>query len=85
VNKVLEKSPTILALIKGGKVNLIINTPVGKGPKSDDYKIRTLAISAGVPYTTTMSAAQAVVAAIEAVIKKGLDVKSLQEYYNKKQ
>ncbi len=83
VNKVLEKAPTILDLIKNGKVNLIINTPVGKGPKSDDYKIRTLAISAGVPYTTTMSGAQAVVAAIEAVIKKGLSVKSLQEYYKK--
>ena len=77
VNKVLEKAPTIIDYIKAGKVNLIINTPVGKGPKSDDYRIRTLAISAGVPYTTTMSAAQAVVAAIEAVKKKGLEVKSL--------
>jgi carbamoyl-phosphate synthase large subunit len=81
VNKVLEKAPTVLDLIKHGKINLIINTPVGKGPKSDDFKIRTLAISAGVPYTTTMSGAQAVVAAIEAVMKKGLNVKPLQEYY----
>jgi carbamoyl-phosphate synthase large subunit len=81
VNKVLEKSPTIIDYIKSGKVNLIINTPAGKGPKSDDYRIRTMAIAAGVPYTTTMSGAQAVVAAIEAVKKKGIEVKSLQEYY----
>jgi carbamoyl-phosphate synthase large subunit len=81
VNKVLEKSPTVIDLIKNGKVNLIINTPVGKGPKSDDYRIRTTAIGAGVPYTTTMSGAQAVVAAIEAVKKQGIEVKSLQEYY----
>jgi carbamoyl-phosphate synthase large subunit len=84
VNKVLEKGPTIIDYIKTGKVNLIINTPVGKGPKSDDYTIRTTAIAAGIPYTTTMSGAQAVVAAIEAVKKDGLGVKSLQEYYKNK-
>lgn len=83
VNKVSEKAPTILDYIKTGKVNLIINTPVKKGPGSDDYQIRTLAIAAGVPYTTTMSGAQAVVCAIEAVKKKGVGVKPLQEYYKK--
>jgi carbamoyl-phosphate synthase large subunit len=84
VNKVLEKGPTVIDYIKTGKVNLIINTPVGKGPKSDDYTIRTTAIGAGIPYTTTMSGAQAVVAAIEAVKKDGVGVKSLQEYYKNK-
>jgi carbamoyl-phosphate synthase large subunit len=84
VNKAPEKYPTILDLIKAGKVNLIINTPVSKGPKSDDYRIRMQAIASGVPYTTTMSGAQAVVAAMEAVLKKGLNVKSLQEYYKKR-
>jgi carbamoyl-phosphate synthase large subunit len=83
VNKVKEKGYTILNSIKDGKIDLIINTPVNKGPGSDDYQIRTLAITAGVPYTTTMSGAQAVVAGIEAVKKKGLEVKSLQEYYKK--
>ncbi len=81
VNKVGEKYPTVLDFIKEGKINMIINTPVGKGPKSDDYRIRTLAITAGVPYTTTMSGAQAVVTAIEAVKVKGIGVKPLQEYY----
>jgi carbamoyl-phosphate synthase large subunit len=84
VNKVGEKYPTILDIIKTGNVNLIINTPVKKGPGSDDYQIRTLAIAAGVPYTTTMSGAQAVVCAIEAVKKKGVGVKPLQEYYKSK-
>ena len=81
VNKVAETYPTVLDFIKEGKINMIINTPVGKGPKSDDYRIRTLAITAGVPYTTTMSGAQAVVTAIEAVKVKGIGVKPLQEYY----
>jgi carbamoyl-phosphate synthase large subunit len=81
VKKARESGENILDCIKKGRIHLIINTPVDKGPGSDDYQIRTQAIAMGVPYTTTMSAAQAVVAAIEAVKKSGLDVKPLQEYY----
>jgi carbamoyl-phosphate synthase large subunit len=81
VKKVHEGRPNIIDLIKDRKVDLIVNTPVSKGPKSDDYEIRRQAIILGVPYTTTMSAALAVVTAIEAVTKKDTTVKSLQEYY----
>ena len=70
-------------MIKAGKINLIINTPAGKGPRSDDYQIRLHAISLGVPYTTTMSGAQALVYAIESVSKKEVEVMPLQEYYKK--
>jgi len=81
VKKVHEGRPNIIDLIKDRKVDLIINTPVSKGPKSDDFEIRRQAVILGVPYTTTMSAALAVVTAIEAVTKKETTVKSLQEYY----
>ncbi|HRU39921.1 MAG TPA: carbamoyl-phosphate synthase large chain, partial [Candidatus Goldiibacteriota bacterium] len=83
IGKVSDKKPNILDAIKTGRISLIINTPVKKGPGSDDYLIRTLAVTMGVPYTTTISGAQAVVAAIEAVKKRGLDVKPLQEYYRR--
>ncbi|MCE5301001.1 MAG: carbamoyl-phosphate synthase large subunit [Spirochaetia bacterium] len=83
VKKVHEGRPNIIDLIKDKKVGLIINTPVSKGPKSDDYEIRRQAIILGVPYTTTMSAALAVVTAIGTVRKKDVTVKSLQEYYKK--
>ncbi|HRQ43222.1 MAG TPA: carbamoyl-phosphate synthase large subunit [Candidatus Goldiibacteriota bacterium] len=81
VKKVSEASPNILDTMKAGKVQLIINTPVGKGPRSDDYMIRTQAIALGIPYTTTMAGAQAVVTAIEAAGETGMSVKSIQEYY----
>jgi len=81
VRKAAEKSPNIIDLIKSGVVSLIINTPAGKGPRSDDYKIRLNAIIQGTPFTTTISGAQAVVSAIEAVKKGGMSVKPVQEYY----
>jgi len=81
VKKVHEGRPNIVDLIKDKKVDLIINTPVGKGPRSDDFEIRRTAIILGVPYTTTLSGAQAVVTAIESVKRKDVMIKSLQEYY----
>ncbi|MBP7793022.1 MAG: carbamoyl-phosphate synthase large subunit [Candidatus Goldbacteria bacterium] len=84
VKKVQEGRPNIVDMIKDKKVDLIINTPVGKGSRSDDFEIRRKAIMLGIPYTTTLSGAQAVVTAIESVKKKNVMIKSLQEYYKKK-
>ncbi len=81
VLKVHEGRPNIIDLIKDKKVDLIINTPVGKGARSDDFEIRTHAVMMSVPYTTTLSGAQAVVTAIESIREKGMDVKPMQEYH----
>ncbi len=81
VKKVHEGRPNIIDLIKDKKVDLIINTPAGKGPRSDDFEIRRNAILFGVPYTTTLSGAQAIVTAIDSINKKKFTIKSLQEYY----
>lgn len=81
VKKVYEGRPNIIDFIKNKKVDLIINTPVGKGPRSDDFEIRRHAILFGVPYTTTLSGAQAVVTAIQAIKEKKLTIMSIQEYY----
>ncbi len=81
LKKIAEGKPNILDLIKEGKIDLIINTPSGKTPRADEVKIRSLAVSRGVPCVTTISGAQASVNGIEALMKEGLEVKSLQEYH----
>ena len=84
VLKVYEARPNILDYIKDGKISLIINTPSGRIPREDEVKIRSTAIMHGVPCITTISGAQASVNAIEALLKKDLDVKPLQAYHRNK-
>jgi carbamoyl-phosphate synthase large subunit len=68
-------------MIKNGEINLIINTPRGRNPKLDEVAIRANAVSYKIPYTTTISGAQAVVNAIESMKRGNLRVKALQDYY----
>ncbi|MFH0940534.1 MAG: carbamoyl-phosphate synthase large subunit [Candidatus Omnitrophota bacterium] len=84
LKKVYEGESNILDYIKDGKINLIINTPSGRIPREDEVKIRSTAIMHGVPCITTISGAQASVNGIEVLLKKDLDVKSLQAYHSKK-
>ncbi|MEK7849793.1 MAG: carbamoyl-phosphate synthase large subunit [Candidatus Omnitrophota bacterium] len=84
LKKVYEGGPNILDYIKDGKINLIINTPSGRIPREDEVKIRSTAIMHGVPCITTISGAQASVNGIEVLLKKDLDVKSLQAYHSRK-
>ncbi len=81
VSKLYEKRPHIVDMIKSGQINLIINTPRGKLTKRDETIIRSTAILHDVPLVTTIAGAQATVNAIEALTKKALTVKSLQEYH----
>jgi len=60
---------------------LVINTPSGRIPREDEVKIRSAVILYNIPYTTTISGAQATTNGIEALMKKGLEVKSLQKYH----
>jgi carbamoyl-phosphate synthase large subunit len=81
--KIAEARPNILDLMKDGKIQLVINTPSGRIPREDEVKIRSQVILYNIPYTTTISGAQATVNGIEALIKKELQVRSLQEYHKK--
>ncbi len=81
VNKVSEGRPHIVDMIKNGEINLIINTPRGRNPKLDEVAIRANAVSYKIPYTTTISGAQAVVNAIESMKRGNFRVKALQDYY----
>ncbi len=82
VAKINEGRPNVLDVISNKKVDLIINTPVGKKGAIDDSYIRKAAIKNKISYMTTMAAAKATVEGIKAV-KNGdiLPVKSLQEFH----
>ncbi len=81
VNKVWEGRPNAVDLIISGKVQLLINTPLGKYSQRDDYELRRAALMHRVPYTTTMSAAAAACDAVIALRSSPGDVLSLQERY----
>ncbi len=83
VNKLQEGRPNILDLITNGKIDLIINTPIGKDRNADDSYLRKAAIKKKVPYMTTMAAAKATVSGIQSLKKPGCgEVKSLQELHS---
>lgn len=81
--KIAEGRPNVLDLMKDGKIQLVINTPTGRMPREDEVKIRSRVILYNIPYTTTISGAQATVNGMEALLKKDLEVKALQEYHKK--
>ncbi len=73
---------TILDLINKEEISFLINTPGGKKTKIDEAKIRALAVMHNVPLITTIAGASATVNGLEAVKKKGFDVKALQDYHS---
>ncbi|HXF36221.1 MAG TPA: carbamoyl-phosphate synthase large subunit [Actinomycetota bacterium] len=81
VAKVSEGSPNAVELIRRGEVDLVINTPFGREPRSDGWAIRTAAAAARVPCITTLPGVLAAVRGIEA-LRAGLgEPWSLQEHH----
>ena len=68
-------------LISSGKVDLVVNTPRGRGPRADGAYIRTAANVHQVPCLTTVAAALAAAAGIAEWSGHGLSVRSLQEFH----
>ncbi len=81
VYKVNEGRPHIGDFIKSGKVDLILNTPLGKESFFDEKAIRRAAMQYRIPCITTLSGGSAVVEGIEALQKNSAQVCSLQEYH----
>ncbi len=71
-----------LDAMRDGKIDLIINTPLGPNSRADGQKIRTLATRMEIPLITTLSAAQAAVNGIRAMMAAELNVRSLQAHYD---
>jgi carbamoyl-phosphate synthase large subunit len=81
VFKVNEGRPNAVDHIVNGEIDLVINTPLGKKSFFDEGALRRMAVSYGVPYTTTLSAASAAVQAIQAMRSGQIRVSSLQEWH----
>ncbi|MDX2192350.1 MAG: carbamoyl-phosphate synthase large subunit [Gemmatimonadales bacterium] len=81
VRKVHEGRPNAIDLINSQRIQLLVNTPLGKLTQQDDYRMRRAALQHRVPYTTTLSGASAAVDGIIAMKGRELEVRSLQEWH----
>jgi carbamoyl-phosphate synthase large subunit len=81
LNKIGEGSPHVVDSIRSGHVDLLINTPVGRGARTDGWEIRRAAIEHGIPCITTMTGATAAARAIGARRAGRPEVHSLQELH----
>ncbi len=81
VKKLADGHPNLIDYLKNDDVSLIINTPNGKGARTDEGRIRAAAVQFGVPCITTIDAGFAAINAMEALRNQELSVLSLQERY----
>jgi carbamoyl-phosphate synthase large subunit len=81
VFKVKEGRPNVVDLIKGDRIQLIINTPRGQDTFFDEKAIRRAAVLARIPTITTIAAAQAAVEGIAAMQKHHTTVFALQQLH----
>jgi carbamoyl-phosphate synthase large subunit len=84
VYKVKEGRPTVVDLIKGERIQLIINTPHGVDPFFDEKAIRRAAVSARIPTITTLSAARAAAEGISALQRGQIRVQALQKLHTER-
>jgi carbamoyl-phosphate synthase large subunit len=83
VYKVNEGRPNIVDLIKTAKVDLVINTPLGRESFYDEKSIRRAAIRYNIPCITTLSAASAAARGMRAMAGHGADVAALQDLHRR--
>jgi carbamoyl-phosphate synthase large subunit len=81
VFKVNEGRPNIVDLIKTGKINLVINTPLGRESFYDEKSIRRASIRYNIPCITTLSAAHAAVRGIRSLVELHREVACLQDLH----
>jgi carbamoyl-phosphate synthase large subunit len=81
VFKVKEGRPNVVDLIKGERIQLIINTPRGQDTFFDEKAIRRAAVLARVPTITTIAAAQAALEGIAAMQQRNVSVYALQSLH----
>jgi len=81
VRKLQEGHPNLLDHLIDGRVQLIFNTPRGKGARTDEGRIRAASVLHGVPCITTLPAAEACVRAMEALRSEPLAVQPIQDRF----
>ncbi len=73
--------PNAIDLIINREIDLVMNSPSGKGAKTDEGRIRAFAISHGIHVITSIAGAQAAVNGIESLVSKPLEVRAIQDYH----
>jgi carbamoyl-phosphate synthase large subunit len=81
INKIGEGSPHVVDWIERDEVDLVINTPVGTGARTDGWEIRSAAVARGIPCITTITGGMAAARAISAARRGEPAVVSLQEIH----
>src|ERR1700681_1774029 len=81
VFKVNEGRPNIVDLVKTAKIDLVINTPLGRESFYDEKSIRRAAIRYNIPCITTLAAAHAAARGIQALLEQGTEVAALQDLH----
>ena len=79
VYKVKEGRPNVVDLIKGERIQLIVNTPHGQDTFFDEKAIRRAAVTQRIPTITTIAAARAAAEGIAAIQRRQITVNALQE------
>ena len=77
--KIHEGASSVVDAIAAGEISLMINTPLGVATRDDGYELRRAAVRHGITYATTLAAAQALIAGMQAARAGELDVAPLQE------
>jgi carbamoyl-phosphate synthase large subunit len=82
VKKLQEGHPNLIDSLIDGRVQLIFNTPRGKGARTDEGRIRAASVLYGVPCITTLPAAEACVRAMEGLRTDVLSVQPIQDRFS---
>ncbi len=81
IKKLQEGHPNVIDFMIDGDLQLVINTPLGKGARTDEGRIRATAVSHGVPCITTIQAADAAVHAMAALRNEEMEVEAVQDRF----
>jgi carbamoyl-phosphate synthase large subunit len=81
IKKLQYGHPNLLDYMIDGDLQLVMNTPSGKGARTDEGRIRAAAVSHGIPCLTTLQAAEAAVGAMEALREEEMTVQAVQDRF----
>jgi len=81
VKKIQHGHPNLLDHMRDGDLGLVMNTPSGKGARTDEGRIRAAAVSHGIACLTTIQAADAAVRAMEAMREEEMTVQAVQDRF----
>ena len=81
LKKIKQGHPNVLDYMGDGDLQLVLNTPSGKGARTDEGQIRAAAVSHGIACLTTIQAADAAVRAMEAMREEEMTVQAIQDRF----